>query len=116
MTDPIQSIKAAAEAATEEPWEVSGKDMSLMPCIFKKGTSDFVAKAYGEKNARFIALSRTAVPALIKMVENRDEALEVAEDMFKEVLCDTPVTGPNGYGYACEKYKASIDKILEGAE
>ncbi len=56
------------------------------------------------------------ISALCDMVEAMDKALEEAENMFKEVLCDTPVTGPNGYGYAREKYKARIAAIIEGGE
>ncbi len=103
----IQAYRQAAEAATEEPWEV-GKDGYS---ILGNDNNPYVAQVHPfdhrkESNVKFIALVRTAVPRLC-------DALEVA---MKELSCWEDV---NDRTFDFERYystfEARIDKILEGA-
>lgn len=76
MTENLSTLKAAAEAATDGPWEqgLTGNEDSVFcgASPSKPVATRLVSICYRDNekaDANFIALSRTAVPALIEAVE-----------------------------------------------
>ncbi len=119
MTE-LEIIRAEAEAATEGPWEV-GTYRPYSDVVQRTGSDDndafpgqrlicVVGQINPKNNNIFIAHSRTTVPRLCDMVKCRDEALEVAMsqvESFYETCIEID-------GEFYNKFKARIDKILEG--
>lgn len=101
----LDKIKAAAEAATEEPWGESkyvtlGHEKSRQ--VFGND-GEHLAMFLKKEDSEFAALARTAVPALC-------EALGVAKVELRKIHEEMA-------GKDCPEYyeaEARIDKLLEG--
>lgn len=87
----LKQIKEAVAAATEGPWEYTSyaDPKGVLLNQIKDANNKFIAGEIDRDpkfyNAHFIALARTAVPALIQEIENRDRALEVAREELRIV-------------------------------
>jgi hypothetical protein len=75
--DRLDRIAAAADAATEGPWD--GAEMRRRPgrwAVWDREGSACIAEVFGERDAEFIVTTRTDVPWLLSVV--REQADQVA--------------------------------------
>lgn len=83
----LEEIDARAEAATEEPWEVTGisittlrPDNSTIGATWRKSWTTGQSVEDSINNATFIAHARHDIPRLLDMVKRMKEALEIYAD------------------------------------
>ena len=108
----LDQIKAAAEAATEGPWEVTEDKDSW---IITSGNQFlfYLSKVFWEDceaNAKFAALSRTAVPALCEAIEEHTNMTKMARSAFAKDCKIVELMA------IIDNFDARIDKILEVVE
>ena len=75
----LDRLKAVCEAATEGPWRQWETAITIpVPPPFD---DDVIIRTVREEDAKFIALSRTAVPALVEALSRVMDAADILDDV-----------------------------------
>lgn len=96
----LAKILAACEKATPGPWEWEPHQEGMdhftgpwyEPASIRIGDNYFVAFSL-DADAQFIALARTALPALARQCEALMEVVKTAEEVFKQIDLRTRTLG-----------------------
>lgn len=82
---PLSEIRERLEKATKGPW-THRVDTNACEVFREKGP--YIAGVALPENAEFIAHSREDIPALLKMIEMKDEALKAARRILSIYVTD----------------------------
>lgn len=84
----LKEIEARANAATRGPWRFNAdQDFYEGPCV-ETLSGEYVAetakdKDFGVKDVKFIAHSRTDIPALLAMIREQERLLGMSEEALE---------------------------------